>query len=456
MFQDGSTTFYRRFGNPTSAAAARLIADLEGAEEGIVFGSGMGAISTSLLAILRAGDHVIASQEIFAQTTHDPGLHSARTMGSKPNSWMRAVRQHHLADPAEHAAHLRRDAIQSAAADRGHRRHREGAEARHRAVCRRARSAAPLCRSPLALGATLSLHSATKFLGGHSDVLGGAASGRRELIARIRDMQILLGTVLDPHAAWLLMRGIRTLGVRVRRQAETALALRATARIARRRRVGVLSISRDRSRLPDRVTANARWRRRRVVRRQGRYGRRAAICRCARSSFRSPPASAASRRSSSCRTIWISAAKAARTATQTIVVRRHDPDVRRPGGRHRSLGGSRAGAPVASAAKDLARSATATSFARQDDFGDAYAWRLRRRCRLLRRCDGFGRHLLHGRREALHVQRAHAGRERDELPAPAQALLPDRGAAARVRLAPAARPRLAAGSPPPRRLRPAR
>src|SRR5262249_40229232 len=68
LFQDGSTTFYRRFGNPTAAAAARLVADLEGAEEGMLFSSGMGAISTSLFAILRAGDHVIASREIFAQT----------------------------------------------------------------------------------------------------------------------------------------------------------------------------------------------------------------------------------------------------------------------------------------------------------------------------------------------------------------------------------------------------
>ena len=68
MFQDGSTTFYRRFGNPTAASAARLIADLEGADAGIVFGSGMGAIATALLAVLRAGDHVIASREIFAQT----------------------------------------------------------------------------------------------------------------------------------------------------------------------------------------------------------------------------------------------------------------------------------------------------------------------------------------------------------------------------------------------------
>ena len=83
----------------------------------------------------------------------------------------------------------------------------------------------PALQTPIALGATLALHSATKYLGGHSDVMGGVASGRRELIAHIREMQILLGTVMDPHAAWLLMRGIRTLGVRVRRQAETALAL---------------------------------------------------------------------------------------------------------------------------------------------------------------------------------------------------------------------------------------
>jgi cystathionine beta-lyase/cystathionine gamma-synthase len=85
--------------------------------------------------------------------------------------------------------------------------------------------ASPALQSPLALGATLSIHSATKFLGGHSDVMGGVASGRRELVARLREMQILLGTVMDPHAAWLLLRGVRTLGVRVRRQAETALAL---------------------------------------------------------------------------------------------------------------------------------------------------------------------------------------------------------------------------------------
>src|SRR5688500_5069635 len=68
LYQNGSTTFYRRFGNPTAAAAARVIADLEGADDAIVFGSGMGAISSALFAVLRAGDHVVASREIFAQT----------------------------------------------------------------------------------------------------------------------------------------------------------------------------------------------------------------------------------------------------------------------------------------------------------------------------------------------------------------------------------------------------
>jgi cystathionine beta-lyase/cystathionine gamma-synthase len=224
MFQDGSTTFYRRFGNPTAAAAARLIADLEGAEAGIVFGSGMGAISTSLFAILRAGDHVIASQEVFAQTKTlldttlrgygvetefvDARVATNVTARIRPNT--RLIYVETPSNPLLHIVDIA--AVAKALAP--------GIE-----LYVDATFGSPALQSPLTLGATLSLHSATKFLGGHSDVLGGVASGRRELISRIRDMQILLGTVQDPHAAWLLMRGVRTLGVRVRRQAETALSL---------------------------------------------------------------------------------------------------------------------------------------------------------------------------------------------------------------------------------------
>jgi cystathionine beta-lyase/cystathionine gamma-synthase len=224
MFQDGSTTFYRRFGNPTSAAAARLIADVEGAEEGIVFGSGMGAISTSLFAVLRAGDHVIASQEIFAQTRTilDTTLRGygvetefvdARVASNVTSRIRDNTRLIYVETPSNPLLQI----VDIAAIAKAL---RPGLE-----VFVDGTFGSPALQSPLALGATLSLHSATKFLGGHSDVMGGVASGRRELVARLRNMQILLGTVLDPHAAWLLMRGIRTLGVRVRRQAETALAL---------------------------------------------------------------------------------------------------------------------------------------------------------------------------------------------------------------------------------------
>ena len=224
LYQSGATTFYRRFGNPTAAAAARVIADLEGAEEAIVFGSGMGAISSALFAVLRAGDHVVASREIFAQTRtvldtvlrgygvetdfvdeRDPANVAAKIKSNTRLIYLETPSNPllHVADIAAVARHVK-----------------PGIE-----LFVDGTFASPALQSPLALGATLSIHSATKFLGGHSDVMGGVASGRRELVARLREMQILLGTVMDPHAAWLLLRGVRTLGVRVRRQAETALAL---------------------------------------------------------------------------------------------------------------------------------------------------------------------------------------------------------------------------------------
>jgi len=224
LYQNGSTTFYRRFGNPTAAAAARVIADLEGADDAIVFGSGMGAISSALFAVLRAGDHVVASREIFAQTrtlldtvlrgygveTDFVDERDPANVASKINANTRLIYLETPSNPLLHVADIAAVA-----------RHvRPGIE-----LFVDGTFASPALQSPLALGATLSIHSATKFLGGHSDVMGGVASGRRELIARLREMQILLGTVMDPHAAWLLLRGVRTLGVRVRRQAETALAL---------------------------------------------------------------------------------------------------------------------------------------------------------------------------------------------------------------------------------------
>ncbi len=85
--------------------------------------------------------------------------------------------------------------------------------------------ATPINQQPLALGADLVLHSATKYLGGHNDVLGGAVAGSSELVSQIRSLHGVLGGVLDPHAAYLLVRGMKTLSVRVERQNRTALAM---------------------------------------------------------------------------------------------------------------------------------------------------------------------------------------------------------------------------------------
>jgi cystathionine beta-lyase/cystathionine gamma-synthase len=227
MFQDGSTTFYRRFGNPTAAAAARLIADLEGAEEGIVFGSGMGGISMSLFAILRAGDHVIASREVFAQTKvlldttlRGYGVETefvdARVASNVTSRMRPDTRLIYVETPSNPLLHIVDIAAIAKALKPGIELYVD------------ATFGSPALQSPIKLGATLSLHSATKFLGGHSDVLA-AWIGRRELIPRIRDMQILL-TRRRIHAAWLLMRGVRTLGVRVRRQAERPSPSRADCR----------------------------------------------------------------------------------------------------------------------------------------------------------------------------------------------------------------------------------
>jgi cystathionine beta-lyase/cystathionine gamma-synthase len=81
----------------------------------------------------------------------------------------------------------------------------------------------PYLQNPLELGATLVLHSATKFLGGHSDVICGFAIGDRPHIQHIHEMRTLMGAVQDPHAAWLVLRGMKTLGVRVQRQSDSAL-----------------------------------------------------------------------------------------------------------------------------------------------------------------------------------------------------------------------------------------
>jgi len=225
LYQTRSAKFYQRFGHPTTAAAARKVAQLEGAEAGLVFGSGMAAIATSFLAVLRGGDHVVAHQGTFDQTRKllEGPLASlgvtttfvdARDLRAVEGALRPETRLLHVDSPSNpllHVIDLR--AVADLARPRGIELFVDST------------FASPFLQQPLALGATLAVHSATKFLGGHSDVMCGAVAGAAGLVDRIRTTQILCGTLLDPQGAWLLLRGIKTLGVRVERQCASALAI---------------------------------------------------------------------------------------------------------------------------------------------------------------------------------------------------------------------------------------
>ena len=223
LFRTKSANFYTRVGHPTVAAAAEKTALLEGAEAALVFSSGMGAVTTSLLAVLTSGVHVVAQRTIFAQTFRfldemgrSLGIETDFVDATKTEEVAQAVRSNTAliyiespSNPLLKVVDIR--AIADIARDR------------NLPLFIDSTFASPFVQNPLALGATLVLHSGTKFLGGHSDIMCGVAAGDAALISRIRDTQVLLGNLLDPHAAWLLLRGLKTLGVRVQKQCDTAL-----------------------------------------------------------------------------------------------------------------------------------------------------------------------------------------------------------------------------------------
>lgn len=217
--------FYTRYGNPLHERVAALVARLEGAESGLCFASGMGAISALMLSLLEAGDHVVAQRSHYLGTARHlsellPRLGIGVTLVDPTDSaaFATALRPHtrlvHLETPVNPTLALADIAAVAAAA-----------HARGIPVSVDNTFASPINQNPIALGADLVVHSATKYLGGHHDLTAGVIAGSAVLCARIWRTAIALGATLSPMDAWLLLRGLRTLGVRVRRQNETALAV---------------------------------------------------------------------------------------------------------------------------------------------------------------------------------------------------------------------------------------
>jgi methionine-gamma-lyase len=217
--------FYVRYGTPNHTQVAEVVAVLEGADRAMVTAGGMGAISTLALALLRTGDHVVAQRSIYPGTTSLVGTVldrfgvTASTVDLRDLDALEgALRDETALVLVETPSNPFLGVVDVGAV--AHLAHRSGA-----LVVVDNTLATPINQRPLELGADLVWHSATKYLGGHSDVSAGVVAGRTDVIEEIWRTHLVVGSVLGPFDAWLLLRGLRTLDVRIARHNENALAL---------------------------------------------------------------------------------------------------------------------------------------------------------------------------------------------------------------------------------------
>jgi methionine-gamma-lyase len=217
-----SAYIYTRYGNPTLTVAEEKIAALEGAEAAVVTASGMAAISSSLLSVLSAGDEVISTYQVYGgsyrlmrdvlprlgiQVRHvEPDLAGIEDLATPRTKAL------YIETPTNPTLRLVDLAKAAAFANK------------HRLVAMIDNTfASPALQKPIEMGFDLVMHSATKYLGGHSDIIAGAVAGSAKLIKKVRENVIYLGGSMDPETAFLLIRGMKTLGVRVEKQGQNAL-----------------------------------------------------------------------------------------------------------------------------------------------------------------------------------------------------------------------------------------
>jgi cystathionine gamma-synthase len=218
---------YGRYGNPTQRVAERKLAALEGAEDGLLFSSGMAAITTTLFAMLSKGAHVVVTDDAYRRTRQFL-LHVLRRYGVEVSvvpagdydRLEEAIRQTTRLVFSESPTNPYNRVLDLERVVEIGRRHRIK-------TVIDSTFATPINQRPLEFGIDLVIHSATKYLGGHNDLLAGAVLGPAALVSGIRDLQGITGAVPDPFASYLLIRGIKTLALRIARQNENGERLAA-------------------------------------------------------------------------------------------------------------------------------------------------------------------------------------------------------------------------------------
>jgi len=223
---DPSREEYGRYGNPTVCELERRVADLELAEAGVAFSSGMAAISTAVLSLVKAGEHVVLfrdgyrrTRQLVTQTLARYGVEHSIVPSGDLTALASALRDNTRLVIAELPTNPYLYCVDLAELAKVVK-----ARGRIKTLVDSTFATPVNCR-PLEFGVDLVVHSATKYLSGHNDVLGGVVVGPQHLVSLLRDARGVLGSVLDPHAAFLIARGIKTLGVRVERQNANALAV---------------------------------------------------------------------------------------------------------------------------------------------------------------------------------------------------------------------------------------
>jgi cystathionine beta-lyase/cystathionine gamma-synthase len=217
-----SDHFYTRYGNPTNTVAEKRIAELEGVEAALTFASGMGAITTTIMALLQSGDHVVAQRDIYggankflSEWLPKMGIETTFVDTTEYEQHARAIRPNtkllYLESPTNPVLRVV-DFNRVVALAKQH----------NLLSMIDATFGTPINQHPAEFGIDLVMHSGTKYLAGHSDLICGVIAGRHEWMEKIWETRTTLGNCMDPHASWMLVRGLKTLALRVARHNENA------------------------------------------------------------------------------------------------------------------------------------------------------------------------------------------------------------------------------------------
>jgi cystathionine gamma-synthase len=216
---------YGRYGNPTAKIAEKRLADLEGAEDCVVFTSGMSAITTTILTLVQSGDHIVITDDSYKKTLEfcrsylkQFGVECTIVPFGNYETLERAIKKNTRFIFSESPTNPYLNIFDLVKI-------KKIADKHNVLTLIDSTFATPLNQRPIEFGMDLVLQSCTKYLAGHNDILAGAVLGRVELVDKIRNLHKSMGGLIDPHCCYLLLRGLKTFPLRVKRQNETALQI---------------------------------------------------------------------------------------------------------------------------------------------------------------------------------------------------------------------------------------